>query len=106
MAILTKLLRFRLVPDFCIIYENQLKLKQIGTDKNRKYGRAQQLSTSEIMTILIMFQITQYRNFKTYYNEFIKIYWNPEKHLESTKIFLKSTKTSLTKIYCNQLKST
>ena len=43
--------------DFYIIYENELKLKQIGTDKNRKYGRAQQLSTSEIMTILIMFQI-------------------------------------------------
>jgi len=63
------------IDDFCIIYENQLKLKQIGTDKNRKYGRNQQLSTSEIMTILIMFQITQYRNFKTYYNEFIKIYW-------------------------------
>src|SRR5210317_1237635 len=63
------------IDDFCIIYENQLKLKQIGTDKNRNYGRNQQLSTSEIMTILIMFQITQYRNFKTYYNEFIKIYW-------------------------------
>ena len=44
-------------------------------DKNRKYGKAQQLAVSEIMTILILFQITQYRNFKTYYNEFIKVYW-------------------------------
>jgi len=63
------------IDDFCIIYEKQLKLKQIGMDRNRKYGKAQQLAVSEIMTILIMFQITQYRNFKTYYNEFIKVYW-------------------------------
>ena len=45
-------------------------------DRNRKYGRVQQLAVSEVMTILIMFQITQYRNFKAYYNEFIKIYWS------------------------------
>jgi hypothetical protein len=63
------------IDDFCIIYEKQLKLKQIGKDRNRKYGKAQQLAVSEIMTILIMFQIIQYRNFKTYYNEFIKVYW-------------------------------
>ena len=64
------------IDDFCIINEKQLKHKQIGMDRNRKYGRAQQLAISEIMTILIMFQITKYRNFKTYYNEFIKVYWS------------------------------
>ncbi len=47
------------IDDFCIIYEKQLKLKQIGMDRNRKYGKAQQLAVSEIMTIFIMFQITQ-----------------------------------------------
>ena len=64
------------IDDFCIIYEKQLKLKQIDMDRNRKYGKAQQLVVSEIMTVLIIFQITQYRNFKTYYNAFIKIYWS------------------------------
>jgi hypothetical protein len=58
-----------------IIYEKQLKLKQIGKQNNRQYGCKPKLSTSEIMTILIMFQITQYRNFKAYYTEFICVYW-------------------------------
>ena len=69
---------FNILPyrRLCIIYEKKLKFKQIGMDRNRKYGRVQQLAVSKVMTILIMFQITQYRNFRAYYNEFIKIYWS------------------------------
>ena len=63
------------VDDFCIVYKKHLKRKQIGKQNNRQYGCKAKLSTSEIMTILIMFQITHYRNFKSYYNEFISIYW-------------------------------
>ena len=63
------------IDDFCIIYEKQQKHKLIGKQNNRQYGCKAKLPTSEIVTILMMFQITQYRNFKTYYNEFISIYW-------------------------------
>ena len=63
------------IDDFCIIYEEQLKHKQIGEQKKRQYGCKAKLTTSEIMTILIMFQVTYYRNFKAYYNEFIGVYW-------------------------------
>lgn len=64
------------IDDFYIIYERNLKLKQIGKQNNRQYGPHPKLSISEIMTILIMFQVTQYRNFKTYYCEFIGQYWH------------------------------
>ena len=47
---------FCCIDDFCIIYEKQLQ--QIGMDRNRQYGKAQELAVSEIMTILIMVQIT------------------------------------------------
>jgi len=63
------------IDDFYILYERDLKLKQIGKQNSRQYGCKPKLSMSEIMTILIMFQITQYRNFKTYYSEFICVYW-------------------------------
>jgi len=63
------------IDDFCIIYERDLKLKQIGKQNNRQYGCKPQLSISELMTILIMYQITKYRTFKAYYLEFIKVYW-------------------------------
>ena len=63
------------IDDFYILYERDLKLKQIGKQNIRQYGCKPKLSMGEIMTILIMFQITQFRNFKTYYSEFICVYW-------------------------------
>ena len=63
------------IDDFYIFYERDLKLKQIGKQNSRQHGCKPKLSMSEIMTILIMFQITQYRNFKTHHSEFICVYW-------------------------------
>ncbi|MBK2242318.1 IS982 family transposase, partial [Francisella tularensis] len=40
-----------------------------------KLGFKPSLSLSKIMTILIMYQAVKYKDFKTYYVEFIKIYW-------------------------------
>jgi len=62
------------IDDFCIIYEEHQKHKLISNHK-RQYGCKPKLSTSEVMTILIMFQSVKYRTFKSFYTEFIEIYW-------------------------------
>lgn len=40
-----------------------------------KRGPACALSTSEMMTILILFQMIRFRDFKTFYNGFLSVYW-------------------------------
>ena len=62
------------LDDFCIIHEKQLQSKAISY-KTFKRGPKQSLSLSEIMTILVMYQILQYRNFKSFYNDFLCEYW-------------------------------
>ena len=63
------------IDDFCIIHEKQQQYKAISYNKFRTGPKAS-LSLSEIMTILIMYQILQYRNFKSFYNDFLCEYWN------------------------------
>lgn len=58
------------VDDFCLIFLPfwERKLLNDGTKKRRRTG---QLSISEIMTIIIYFHRSQYRNFKAYYTELV-----------------------------------
>lgn len=62
------------IDDFCIIHEKYLQSKAISCESIKR-GPKQSLSLSEIMTILIMYQILQYRNFKSFYNDFLSEYW-------------------------------
>lgn len=62
------------IDDFCIMYENTLKNKSIGSASSRT-GPPPSLSQSEIMTILVMYQLFQYRNFKRFYIDFVCEYW-------------------------------
>lgn len=62
------------IDDFCIIHEKQLQSKAISYKKPKR-GPKQSLSLSEIITVLIMYQILQYRNFKSFYNDFLCEYW-------------------------------
>lgn len=62
------------IDDFCIIYQKQLQSKLISSNK-KKAGVKPSIALSEIMTILIMYQAVRYKDFKTYYIEFIQIYW-------------------------------
>lgn len=59
------------VDDFCHWFEPQWRqrLVQDGTVKRR---RRAQLSTSEIMTIVIHFHPSRYRDFKTYYTHHVR----------------------------------
>jgi transposase len=58
------------VDDFCQIFLPiwERKLLSDGSKKRRRVG---QLSMSEIMTLIIYFHQSQYRNFKVYYTEHV-----------------------------------
>ena len=63
------------VDDFCQIFLPVWEKKLIA-DGNKKRHRTGQLSISEIMTIIIYFHQSRYRNFKAYYIEHVN------KHLQ------------------------
>mgnify|MGYP000045937516 CR=1 FL=1 len=59
------------IDDFCLIFEPELKKKQLSTGKktrNRKF----KMSTSEILTITVLFHLSGFRNFKHYYIYYVQ----------------------------------
>lgn len=62
------------VDDFCQSFEPQWKQQLLGFGLKHR-NRTQSLSLSEIMTILIGFHQSCYRNFKTYYQEKVQTEW-------------------------------
>jgi transposase len=69
-AMMSLLELFVSVDDFCQVFLPfwERKLMEDGSKKRRRAG---QLSVSEIMTIIIYFHQSQYRNFKAYYTEHV-----------------------------------
>jgi len=65
------------VDDFCRAFEPAWKQQQLASGTLRR-DRARQLCLSEIMTILIWFHCSGYRNFKTYYREHVLAHWRAE----------------------------
>ncbi len=62
------------VDDFCQSFEAQWKQQLLGCGLQLR-NRPRSLSLSEIMTILIAFHQSCYRNFKTYYQEKVQCEW-------------------------------
>jgi hypothetical protein len=62
------------VDDFCLLFEPkwQAHLIEIGEKQRIKPSR---LTSSEVMTILIAFHHSGFRDFKTYYTQFVSRYW-------------------------------
>jgi hypothetical protein len=58
------------VDDFCQTFLPAWERK-LFADGSKKRRRSGQLSTSEIMTIIIYFHQSRYRNFKAYYTEYV-----------------------------------
>ena len=56
------------VDNFCQDYDAEIEKKGLGSKKS---GPAQRLSASEIMTIVIHFHQSSYRNFKHYYKNYV-----------------------------------
>jgi len=58
------------VDDFCQHFMPEWE-KQLLSDGRRKRRRAGRMQTSEIMTVIIMFHQSNYRDFKNYYKGFV-----------------------------------
>ena len=56
------------IDDFCLDFVPKLGKRLLGSKKRNKPGK---LSLSEVMTIQVLFQISGYRNFKTFYNTYV-----------------------------------
>ena len=66
------------VDDFCKEFENgiQSQKRLIQTGKGVKYrNRSNQMSDSEIVTIMICFHLGAHKTFKHYYNQVVQGYW-------------------------------
>lgn len=64
------------LDDFCKEFSQQAHAYLLQGPTKGKRGPCCALSTSEIMTILILFQMVRFRDFKTFYNGFLSIYWH------------------------------
>ena len=92
------------VDDFCLLFEPawQKHLLETGEKQRIKPSR---LSTSEVMTILIAFHQSGYRDFKTYYTCFVCQYWRQHfPDLVSYTRMLKLLQTVLSPL-CRYLKT-
>jgi hypothetical protein len=65
------------VDDFCLAFLPFWK-KQLLSSGEKYRNRARSLTISEIMTILIAFHQSHYRNFKAFYTEQVLKNWRPE----------------------------
>jgi hypothetical protein len=59
------------IDDFCIQFEPALRKKQISIGKKTR-NRKSRMSTSEIVTITVLFHLSGYRTFKHFYINYIK----------------------------------
>ena len=57
------------VDDFCKLFTHWSQSQLLG--QAHKPGPKPKLSASEIMTIIIYFHMTRYRDFKTYYTAYV-----------------------------------
>lgn len=62
------------VDDFCLLFEPAWQAHLIETGEKQRL-RSSRLTNSEVMTLLIAFHQSGYRDFKTYYTRFVCRYW-------------------------------
>jgi hypothetical protein len=63
------------IDDFCKEFDESISQQLLTSPSKGQRGPECCLSVSEIMTIQILFQMIGYRNFKTFYTGFLKVYW-------------------------------
>ena len=63
------------IYDFCKEFQLYAKHSLLSEQENSKRGPAAYLHDSEIMTILVAFQFSGYRNFKTFYTGHVAQFW-------------------------------
>lgn len=84
------------IDDFCKELDEHMKNKLLEGPMKRPRGPDGLLSISEIMTILVMFQMIRYRDFKTFYCGFLCLYWvDYFPHLPSYHRFIELMKRAI-----------
>lgn len=58
------------IDDFCLFFEPRWRHQQLAAAP-RQRQRASSLALSEVMTIIVLFHASGYRNFKTFYTEYV-----------------------------------
>ena len=72
---------FCFVDDFVKFYDKKMKERAIAKgEKQRKPTRVPRLTMSEILTIVLLFQISPCKNFKYFYESYLQDYNNDEFH--------------------------
>ena len=56
--------------EFCGVFEPPLRALQLSDGRRRRQRRST-LSASEVMTVVLLFQVSGFRNFKTYYTQHV-----------------------------------
>src|SRR5437868_2937698 len=65
------------IDDFCQFFEPLWK-RRLLTSGDRQRDRAPRLCLSEVMTIIVLFHASSYRNFKAYYAEQVMKHYTGE----------------------------
>jgi hypothetical protein len=65
------------IDDFCKVFEPRFN-QMLISDGTRQRCKPSALHNSEVMTLLVMFHISGFRNLKTFYNGFVCQYWQQE----------------------------
>ena len=64
------------IDDFCNTFE-LIYTQRLLHSGQRQRRRQSQLCLSEIMTIIVQFHVSHYRDFKHYYSEYVAVHWRP-----------------------------
>lgn len=64
------------IDDFCLGFSEKITEWQLLDGPNRIRNRKSKLSDSEMMTIVICFHLSSYKNFKAFYQELVTKHWS------------------------------
>ena len=88
------------IDDFCLLFEPAWQRQQLAVAPRQRH-RASSLALSEVMTIIVLFHASGYRNFKTFYTEYVTkhLLWAFPK-LTSYNRFVELKRSALVPLCC------
>lgn len=88
------------IDDFCNEFEPRFN-QMLLSDGKRQRNKPGAMRLSEVMTILVMFHLSGFRNLKTFYNGFVCQYWRKEfPQLSSYTRFVERQRDALIPLWC------
>jgi len=89
------------IDDFCQLFEPAWKRHLLASGACRRRRKPGALALSEVMTILVLFHLSGYRNFKAFYTEQVmKQLAGPFPRLVSYQRFVELQRDALTPLWC------